>query len=454
MQGSSSDMQEIFARAVARSKAIGDILVERDALRQIAKQYMRFHGRKPALIIADDNTWRAAGSRAESELRRAGLEVQSHILPAVPRPKPSVDLGNSLAGLMDGNDFAPVAVGSGVINDLVKYAAHRRDRSYSCVATAASMDGYSSAGSPLSDQGFKMTIQCRPPVAILADLDVIAAAPKQMAGWGYGDMAGKIAAGGDWLLADALGIEPLDDVAWPLVQDNLRAWLAAPDAVAGGDPAALSDLFIGLTTVGLAMEFHGSSRPASGADHQIAHIWEMEHLSHDGEVVAHGACVAIGTLTALALYDWLLRRDFSDQDVDRALAAALTMDEKRRAIQAHFGEGQIAARAVEETEAKHVEGEALEARLHRLVACWPDLRRRLIDHLIPRNEMRDLLARAGAPVDSTRIGVSREHLSATTLAAGFLRSRYTVLDTLAEFGLLHQAVDEIFAADAKMEARG
>jgi glycerol-1-phosphate dehydrogenase [NAD(P)+] len=95
----------------------------------------------------------------------------------------------------------------------VKYAAFRLDRPYLCVATAASMDGYSSAGAPLVDDGFKKTIACRPPRAILADLAVIRAAPPAMAGWGYGDLAGKVPAGGDWLLADALGIEPLDDRA-------------------------------------------------------------------------------------------------------------------------------------------------------------------------------------------------------------------------------------------------
>ncbi len=47
------------------------------------------------------------------------------------------------------------------------------------------------------------------------------------------------------------------------------------------------------------MEAHGSSRPASGADHQIAHLWEMDDLHHGGERVSHGACVAVGTMTAL-----------------------------------------------------------------------------------------------------------------------------------------------------------
>ena len=99
-----------------------------------------------------------------------------------------------------------------------------------------------------------------------------------MTGWGYGDLSGKVPAGGDWIIADALGIEAIDDVAWPLVQDGLRGWLSHPERIAAGDRAALEGLFAGLTVVGLAMELHGSSRPASGADHQIAHLWEMDDL--------------------------------------------------------------------------------------------------------------------------------------------------------------------------------
>ncbi len=167
------------------------------------------------------------------------------------------------------------------MNDLVKYAAFHLNRPYLCVATAASMDGYTSAGSPLSEKGFKKTLQCRPAKVVLADLDIIAAAPAAMTGWGYGDLAGKVPAGADWIIADALGIEPVDDIAWPMVQGNLRRWLGDPAAIASGDRRAMEGLFAGLTLVGLAMEAHGSSRPASGADHQVAHLWEMEDLSQE-----------------------------------------------------------------------------------------------------------------------------------------------------------------------------
>ena len=292
--------------------------------------------------------------------------------------------------------------------------------------------------------GFKKTIPCTPPTAILADLDVIAAAPREMTSWGYGDLAGKIPAGGDWIVADALEIEPIDPVAWPLVQDNLRGWLSDAEAVAKGEASALAFLFMGLTVTGLAMEAHGSSRPASGADHQIAHLWEMEGLALDGETVSHGACVAVGAMTVLGLFDWLLDQDLSRLEIEAIVTAAPSFEAKREAIESAFPQCSIAEKAIAETRAKHLDPAAHRARLMRIAKVWPALSQRLRAHLMTCDEMAVLLTRAGAAVRAADIGVDPHHHRATVAAARFQRSRYTVLDLLDETGLLDSALDALF----------
>ena len=439
------DFETVVQPAVARSDAIRRILVETGALAQAGALHRAVLGDAPAILIADENTLAAAGERVAAALLAAGIEVTRHVLPASPRPKPTVELAEVVRTAIEGTGAEPLVVGSGVLNDLVKYAAHRLGRRYWCVATAASMDGYASAGSPLSQDGFKKTIPCAAPVAILADLEVMAAAPREMTGWGFGDLAGKIPAGGDWLIADALGIEPIDAVAWPMVQDNLRGWLRDPDGVATGDPGALAKLFMGLTVTGLAMEAHGSSRPASGADHQIAHLWEMESLTVGGERVSHGACVAVGTLTVLGLYDWLLEQDLTALDIERVVAAAPAPEAKRAAIAAAFPLRPIAERATAETLAKHLDPSAHRQRLAQIDEVWPSLRARLRDHLMTRDAMAALLDRAGAPLRAAEIGVDPGHHRASVAAARFQRSRYTVLDLLDETGLLDRALEEVFA---------
>lgn len=433
--------------AVARSASIAEVLIAPGALSDAGALYLRVFGSSPACLIADDNTWAAAGRAVEASLTAQGIATRRHILPANPRPKPTVELADKLRAVLADDQSTPIAIGSGVINDLVKYAAFHLGRPYLCVATAASMDGYTSAGAPLSDKGFKKTLSTRPARAVLADLDVIAAAPPAMLGWGYGDLAGKVPAGGDWLIADALGIEPLDHVAWPMVQDGLAGWLSAPDRLAHGDRAALDGLFAGLTLVGLAMEAHGSSRPASGADHQIAHIWEMEDLSQHGERVSHGACVAVGCIAVLQLYDWLLAQDLTRLDGAKIVANAPDASQQAAIIRHAFGIGEIAERAVAETRAKAATPDAHLARLALLAQVWPVLATRLRARLLPAQDMTQRLAAIGAPSHSTDIDVSRAHLRATIAKARYLRDRYTVLDLLDETGLLGIAIDAVFPAE-------
>ncbi|MEM8665576.1 MAG: iron-containing alcohol dehydrogenase, partial [Pseudomonadota bacterium] len=322
-------MDEIIAPAVARSQAIAQIVVGNGVIGQASDIVHRHFGGRPVCVVSDENT-RKAGAALFEVLRGGGIAFTEHVLARAPRPKPSVELGDEIAAGI--GDAIPVSLGSGVINDVTKYAAFKLDRPYLCVATAASMDGYSSAGAPLSNAGFKKTVPCRAPLAILADLGIVAGAPAQMSGWGFGDLASKVPSGGDWIIADALGIEAIDDVAWPLVQDNLAGWLAAPEAVRAGDAASIADLFVGLTLSGLAMEFHGTSRPASGVEHQIAHMWEMESLMQDGERVSHGACVSVGTMASLSLHDWIAAQDLTALDVDAVVAAAPARGRKREMI--------------------------------------------------------------------------------------------------------------------------
>ncbi len=426
-------MTDEIARAVARSAHVAEIALGRGTLVQSGAIYAR-HFTGPAVLFADDRAWAAAGPATEAALRAQGIVTRRHIIPATPRPKPTTDLADSLGAALRPGE-TPVAIGSGVMNDVVKYAAFQRGIPYLCVATAASMDGYTSAGAPLSEKGFKKTIPCRPARVLIADLDVICAAPAEMTGWGYGDLAGKVPAGGDWMIADALGIEPIDDIAWPMVQEGLAGWLSHPEKIAAADPSAIEGLFRGLTLVGLAMEAHGSSRPASGADHQIAHLWEMDDLQHQGQRVSHGACVAVGCIATLRMYDWLLAQP---RQFDEAIPAA-SMATKAAEIRARFGPGEIADRAIAETEAKHADAATLRDRIKLLNQVWPDLAPRLCAQLIPAPDMARALATAGAPSEAAMIGVSRDNLHATLLKARFLRSRYTLLDLLDETGLLAQA---------------
>lgn len=442
-----SQMDRLIGPAVARSDVTNEVVIGPGRLSETAALVRRVSDSTRLLVCADAAGFQAAGQTVVAQLETAGFDVQTHVLPADPLPKASVTEAEPFrAALAADPELFPVSVGSGVINDLTKYAAFKTNRRYVTVATAASMDGYTSAGAPLAENGFKVTIPTRAPIAMLADLDVIAAAPADMNGWGYGDLAGKVPAGGDWIVADALGVEPIDDVAWPMVQDHLKGWLEGPDGVRTGDSDSIARLYVGLTAVGFAMEAHGSSRPASGADHQIAHMWEMQGHAYQGRKVSHGAAVSVGCVASLALFDWLLDQDLTRLDAHSIVQQAPSLDDREQALARAISDPKIAQKARQELAAKFPDPKVHRARLATVQAQGPALQDRLRTHLYRHDVMAQMLQRAGAPAYAHQIGVSPDHLLATLHAATFIRRRYTIFDLLHDIGQTEAAFAAVLPA--------
>src|SRR4030095_11441872 len=154
----------------------------------------------------------------------------------------------------------------------------------------------------------------------------------------------------DWLVADALGVEPVDSRVWELVQGPLRAAVGHPGDLAGGEPKALARLVEGLVMSGLAMQAHASSRPASGAEHQFSHLWEMEGLGHDRwPPLSHGFKVGVGSVAIAALYERLLERDLGALDLEGLRRSWPTRSEAQAAVRAAHTTPGLAEAAVTET---------------------------------------------------------------------------------------------------------
>jgi len=187
-----------------------------------------------------------------------------------------------------------------------------------------------------------------------------------------------------------------------------------------------------------------SSRPASGAEHQFSHLWDMQHHTFHGEAPSHGFKVGIGTLASLALYEYILRRDVQTLDVEGAIRAWPSFEAQQERILGLFGAGGLAHRAEEETRAKYVSAEALRDQLTRLRDNWEELRSKLKVQLIPFHEMRRMLAKAGCPSDPEEIGISRARLRSSYEQCCYIRRRFTVLDLALRMGLLDSALAQMF----------
>jgi glycerol-1-phosphate dehydrogenase [NAD(P)+] len=417
-------------------------------LESVAELFDGVFGEQPAAIVADENTFAAAGEAARRGLEANGRRVETYVFPG--RPVLHADYANieALVGWLRTREAVPVAVGGGTVNDIAKRAAFECGRGYVCVATAASVDGYTSFGASITKEGVKQTLECSAPRAVLADLAVPADAPAKMTSAGYADLLAKIPARADWIIADALEVEPIDSDVWSLVQDPLREATGRPADLHAGDLSAMEGLTEGLLMSGLAMQSAGSSRPASRAEHQFSHLWEMEGLGQEAEgdqpPLSHGFKVGVGTVSIAALYERLLERDLTGLNIREISGAWPKWSEVERRIRSTFPPS-LEQQVVEQSRAKDVEADQLCARLSLISERWPELRERVGEQVLPAWQLRDQLREAGCPTTPAEIGLSHEQLRATYRRAQMIRPRYTILDLLNEIGLFDECVAELFS---------
>ncbi|MDR0394528.1 MAG: sn-glycerol-1-phosphate dehydrogenase [Tannerella sp.] len=404
-----------------------------------------FPGQK-AIIIADKTTFGIAGNDVHMLLAKNGIAQEEPYIFDEHALHAEWNYIERLDKRLSETDAIPIATGSGTINDLVKLSATHTRRPYITVATAASMDGYASYGASITKDGAKQTFPCHAPKAIIADIDVIATAPAEMTAAGYADLFAKIPAGADWILADALGVEPIDALAFSIVQDGLHQALDNPSGVREGNRDALRNLTEGLMLGGFAMQaYPQSSRPASGAEHQFSHLWDMENfVMRNGAAPSHGFKVSIGTLVSIAFYEQLLRSDLKKLDVEACVKAWPTAAEaESKAIELFKGTN-FPTIGLTETKAKYITHDELRQQLTRFKNTWEVTKERLRNQLIPVDEAVRRLDTVGAPVTPEQIDLSRQKLKESIIPAQHLRRRFTILDIAVRTGLINEWMAGLF----------
>ena len=370
--------------------------------------FKRFFPGKKAKIIADINTWPALGEKVYHLFVEAGIPTEKFII-MEKEFHAEWEYIEMVDKELDGG-FIAVSVGSGVINDLCKLCSHHHEQQYLTLPTAASVDGYSSFGASISYQNSKQTFSCPAPVAIIADIDVIAAAPKEMTAAGYADLAAKVPAGAEWMVADLMGTAPIKPDAWHVLQDYLDDLLANPAGVAAGDPDAVADLFEGLTLSGIAMQAAQSSRPASCCDHLFSHILDMTHHRYKGKLQSHGFQVAIGTLTMCAVFDELFKLDLTKLDVNACVEAWPTLEQEQERAMALFKDFPAPTLGFESITKKYNDSKTVGEQLAKVKNTWPEFKKKLQGQVYSFDKMKELFKIVGAPYDPSMIGVTRQQI--------------------------------------------
>ena len=248
-----------------------------------------------SVAIYDENTYRATENRHPY----ADMEI---ILPPECLHADNHGVALALEKMPKNCDYL-IAVGSGTVHDITRYCAYMMKIPFVSCPTAASVDGFCSSVAAMTWDGFKKTFEAVSPKIVIADLDVISSAPMFLTSSGFGDMIGKFIALADWKIAHALTGEYLCSTIHDMTLDATKAVMESAESIKSGDFSAYEKLTYGLLMSGLAMQLLGNSRCASGAEHHISHLIEMQPVGLGAYSDAlHGEKVGVGTLLACKEY--------------------------------------------------------------------------------------------------------------------------------------------------------
>lgn len=391
------------------------IVIERDLGRRASQLVEPLAlGHRLALVM-DEATQDVLGDRVCDSLATA-FDVDQIVLGDHPHP----DMQNVTLVIEAASDAdALIAVGSGSINDITKYAAHLTRRPFAVFGTAPSMNGYTSVSAAITDRGLKQSLPATLAKGVFLDLEVMAAAPKRLIAAGFGDSMARSTAQTDWLLSHLILGTPYREAPFTLLRDDEQALIEHAESLIHGDITSIELLIRTLVLSGLGMTLCGGSYPASQGEHLIAHYLDMR--GDDLPPAHHGEHIAITTLTMARLQADLLRRP--------SLQLATIADSENDFITA-FGPA-LGASCWRASAAKRFDPARIDSINQTLERDWQDIRHRVLAVSRSEAELERALRAAGAPVTHGDAGIPEALYQDALHNARRIRDRFTSLDLIA-----------------------
>ena len=406
-------------------------------IRQIP-QVVRELGAKKVFVLSDLNTYAAAGEQVCKLLSDAAIPFQSFTLQSR-QPHPDEHWVGSAVMHMEQNCDAVIAVGSGVVNDIGKMLAALSRLPYVIVGTAPSMDGYASATSSMTRSGLKVSINTKAADVIIGDADILCQAPMRLLRAGLGDMIAKYVSICEWRMASIITGEYYCEEVAQLIRSALQQCVDGADGLLRREKDAVQAVFEGLVIGGVAMNYAGCSRPASGNEHYISHIVDMRAVEFGTAEDLHGIQCAIGTLETLRLYEKLLTVK-PDKEKALAHAAAFCYDDWAAQLRAFLGKGAESMIALEAREGKY-DPKAHADRLEIILSNWDALLDIIRQELPTASRVEQLLQKIGAPTTLPQIGVEAGLESMIFRATKDIRDKYVLSRLLWDLGILDEMLE-------------
>lgn len=271
------------------------VLISEDALARLEEFLARLGLRPPYLIVSGPNVARLAAPLLPASIRdSAGWYIAE---------ASTLDEARRVGEYAHARGFeAVLALGGGKTVDVAKMASRLASLPFISLPSSASHDGIASPFASLKGSGRPYSLEARSPLGVLADLSLIARAPRRYLLSGCADLLAKLTAVKDWQLARDEKGEYYGSYAAKLAELSARVVIANAELIAAAEREGVRCVVEALISAGVAACIAGSSRPCSGAEHLISHALD---LLAPGKGLHGEKCGVAASLTArLHGLDW------------------------------------------------------------------------------------------------------------------------------------------------------
>jgi glycerol-1-phosphate dehydrogenase [NAD(P)+] len=386
-------------------------------------QYCETNHHDSFLLVADRNTYPVLGQAVESALRSHGWDLKSVVFDA-PEVVPDEEFIVQVLMEADAVERTYLAVGSGTITDITRFASHRTRRPFISLPTAPSVDGFTSPSASLVIGSIKQTVMAQPPLAVIADLATLAAAPQKMIAAGFGDILGKAIALADWQISHLVWDSTMDVGIIARVRKTLGECMDAAGEIGRATPEGVQKLMFSLFDSGMCMLDFGNSRPAAGAEHYMSHFLEMKLIREKRPAVLHGAKVGLCTIYAAELYSRL--RAVDRETAARRFQVTPKPDREADIERIHTVYGSIADKLVIEQEPYlNITPNAYTRLQEHILERWDQIQAVAAEVPTPQVLCR-LLQQAGGATTPAALGLSDEEVDQAVIHSHLFRRRFTI----------------------------
>jgi len=192
-----------------------------------------------------------------------------------------------------------IGMGGGRPIDVAKLSSFKAGLRFISVPTIASHDGIASSRASLKGVNERHSISARPPIAVVADTEILDKSPYRFTAAGCGDILAKKTAIKDWLLAYRLKYEPISPTAISLSEMTVQSITENASIIRSKAEGYSRIVINALLSSSLAMCVAGSSRPGSGAEHMFSHA--LDEIAE--KPALHGEQTALGSIIMSYLHE-------------------------------------------------------------------------------------------------------------------------------------------------------